>query len=143
MKNDQLLGNQLCHRLYFLSNAITRRYKPLLDRINLTYPQYVVMMALWEVDNVTVGELHRKTQIDNGCLSLVLKKMVNKKVISLVPNEKDRRVKHVRLTQAGRDLQQLAQQERLSLSAELLSEEEFNQLVGLLDKLSGSVFEQK
>lgn len=76
--NTPRLKNLLCHRLYTASNAITRTYRPFLEALQLTYPQYITMVALWEKDNLSVKELHKITEIDNGCLSLMLKKMLEK-----------------------------------------------------------------
>ena len=65
MSFEQLkLKNQLCHRLYMASNSIARAYREPLAALNLTYPQYVVMMALWERDKITIAQLIDKTAID-------------------------------------------------------------------------------
>ena len=69
------LESQLCHRFYTLSNAFTRAYRPMLKSLDITYPQYVVMMALWEQSNVTIAELLDKTVIDGGAMTLILKKL--------------------------------------------------------------------
>ncbi len=69
------LENQLCHRFYTLSNAFTRAYRPLLKALDITYPQYVTLMALWETDDITIAELLEKTVIDGGAMSLILKKL--------------------------------------------------------------------
>ncbi len=136
--DSQQLDKQLCHRLYITSNAITRSYRPLLQSINLTYPQYVVMMALWQQDDITIGELHKKTVIDMGCLSLMLKKMVDKDILQLVTDSVDRRAKRVQLTKAGIALQAKAQNERCKLQEQyqgILEDAELAQLLHLLDKL--------
>ena len=75
MSSDQLkLENQLCHRLYMASNSIVRAYREPLNELNITYPQYVVMMALWEKDKITITELLDKTLIDGGAMTQILKK---------------------------------------------------------------------
>ena len=96
------LENQLCHRFYTLSNAFTRAYRPLLAALDITYPQYVVMMALWEQDDVTIAGLLNKTLIDGGAMSLILKKLEQKGLLTVKQDEKDKRVKKVLLTEAGR-----------------------------------------
>ena len=63
------LENQLCHRFYTLSNAFTRAYRPLLKALDITYPQYVTLMALWETDHITIAELLDRTAIDGGAMS--------------------------------------------------------------------------
>lgn len=144
MKNTQkgcdslTLDKQLCHRLYVTSNAVIRASRPVLEATDLTYPQYVVMMALWEKDALSVGELQQKTLIDSGCLSLMLKKMVAKTLIQLVANEDDKRRKTVKLTKSGLSLRAIAQRERDKLNAiqtQLLTGDEFEHLTHLLDKL--------
>ncbi len=140
--DSQQLANQLCHRFYVISNAITRKYKPMLDTINLTYSQYVVMMALWEKDDISISELQQKTLIDTGCLSLMLKKMCNKNLIKLAVSDTDKRMKKVKLTDKGSKLKVTAQKERDKLQKEqnqLLSEAEFQQLINLLDKLKADL----
>lgn len=69
------LENQLCHRFYTLSNAFTRAYRPLLKTLDITYPQYVTLMALWENDDITIANLLEVTDIDGGAMSLILKKL--------------------------------------------------------------------
>ncbi len=140
--DNQQLDKQLCHRFYVISNAITRNYRPALDKINLTYPQYVAMMALWEKDNISVGELHKKTLIDNGCLTLMLKKMCDKGFIKMVISDTDKRMKKIKLTAKGTQLKAVAQKERNALPQEqILSKEEVQQLTQLLDKLKSGLIE--
>ncbi|WP_281558271.1 MarR family transcriptional regulator [Thalassomonas sp. RHCl1] len=106
MTYDQLkLDNQLCHRLYMASNGLIRAYRPLLEALNLTYPQYVVMMALWEQDGITIQSLLEKTVIDGGAMSLILKKMQEKKLLSITKSEEDKRKKLLHLLPAGKALQ--------------------------------------
>ncbi|MBR0572624.1 MULTISPECIES: MarR family winged helix-turn-helix transcriptional regulator [Pasteurellaceae] len=140
--NNQQLSNQLCHRFYVISNAITRRYRASLEKIDLTYPQYVAMMALWEEDNISVGELHKKTLIDNGCLTVMLKKMCDKNLITLISSDTDKRIKKVKLTDKGLKLKVIAQKEREKIQQEqkqILSETEYQQLIYLLDKLKSDL----
>jgi DNA-binding MarR family transcriptional regulator len=70
-----LLDNQLCFALYSTSLAMTKLYKPLLAGMGLTYPQYLVMLALWERDDVTVSELGERLFLDSGTLTPLLKRM--------------------------------------------------------------------
>ncbi len=141
-ENSQRLDKQLCHRLYLLSNAMTRAYRPLLNKVNLTYPQYIAMMALWQEDNIHIGELHKRTGIDNGCLSIMLKKMVDKGMVQLIAEQTDRRSKRVQLTDLGRALQAQTYIEKCKLQEtykSILEEEELSQLLSLLDKLKGGL----
>ncbi|WDE10158.1 MarR family winged helix-turn-helix transcriptional regulator [Thalassomonas haliotis] len=105
MNDDQLkLDNQLCHRLYMASNGLIRAYRPLLEALNLTYPQYVVMMALWEQDGISIQRLLAKTVIDGGAMSLILKKMKEKDLLSITQSEEDKRKKLLHLLPAGKAL---------------------------------------
>ena len=102
------LSNQICHRLYVASNSVTRAYRPLLNELDITYPQYVVMMALWQNDDIEVGKVQALTKIDAGALTQILKKLVDKKFLQLTPTEEDKRIKRVRLTPIGSALQEKA-----------------------------------
>ncbi|MBO9489287.1 MarR family transcriptional regulator [Endozoicomonas sp. G2_1] len=138
MSDSLKLENQLCHRFYLLSNAFTRAYRPLLEKLDITYPQYLVLMALWEEDNVTIASLISKTGIDPGAMTLILKKLVTKSVISITKDEQDKRVKHVCLTDTGSKLQAQAEE----IPAQMLCRfdgvgvEELREHIQFLDKLS-------
>jgi len=109
MTFEQLkLENQLCHRLYMASNGIARAYRELLTEINLTYPQYVVMMALWEKDKITIAALIEKTAIDGSALTQILKKMEDKKLLVAIKDQKDKRKRFIQLTENGQELKQKA-----------------------------------
>ncbi|AGH43276.1 MarR family winged helix-turn-helix transcriptional regulator [Paraglaciecola psychrophila] len=99
--NQLKLKNQLCHRLYMASNSIVRAYRELLSELNLTYPQYVVMMALWEQDKITIAQLVEKTAIDGGAMTQILKKMDDKSLLNIVKQQQDKRKRLVQLTQQG------------------------------------------
>lgn len=105
MSFEQLkLKHQLCHRLYMASNSIARAYREPLAKINLTYPQYVVMMALWEQDRITIAELVETTAIDGSAMTQILKKMVEKSLLVVIKDEKDQRKRLIQLTKAGQDI---------------------------------------
>jgi len=105
MSFEQLkLKNQLCHRLYMASNSIARTYRGFLTALDLTYPQYVVMMALWEQDEITIAELIDKTAIDGGAMTQILKKMTDKSLLAVIKDERDKRKRLVQLTQHGQSL---------------------------------------
>jgi DNA-binding MarR family transcriptional regulator len=106
MSFDQLkLKNQLCHRLYMASNSIVRAYREPLRELNITYPQYVVMMALWEHDKITIAALLEKTMIDGGAMTQILKKMVDKCLLEIIKDDNDKRKRLVQLTQQGQELE--------------------------------------
>ena len=133
------LENQLCHRFYTLSNAFTRAYRPLLRELDITYPQYVTLMALWETNNITIAELLERTAIDGGAMTLILKKLEDKQFLSIKKDESDKRVKRVVLTSKGIEQKQVAENVPKQMLCKLqgMSQEESIQLRYLLDKLSG------
>jgi DNA-binding MarR family transcriptional regulator len=131
------LSNQICHRFYKITNAITRAYRPLLKQLDITYPQYLVMMALWEMDDLEVGEIRSLTQIDGGALSLILKKLEDKSLVDLEPSENDKRVKVVTLTERGKDMQVQAASvpEQLLCQLKDCDHNQLNDLKFMLDKV--------
>eukprot|EP01041_Mallomonas_annulata_P016727 gene16727-34795_t len=77
-----LLDNQLCFALYSASLAMTRLYKPLLDDLGLTYPQYIAMLVLWEHDGVAVSELGERLHLDSGTLTPLLKRLESAELVT-------------------------------------------------------------
>lgn len=103
-----LLDNQLCFALYSASLQMTRLYKPLLDEIGLTYPQYITLLVLWEEDGLTVGALGDRLYLDSGTLTPLLKRMEKAGLIRRARNEADERQVLIHLTPAGRALKEKA-----------------------------------
>lgn len=101
---EMLLDNQLCFALYAASLAMTKVYRPLLARIGLTYPQYVVMLALWECDGLSIGELGERVALDSGTLTPLLKRMQTLGLIERTRSAADERLVLVTLTRSGREL---------------------------------------
>jgi DNA-binding MarR family transcriptional regulator len=102
------LDNQLCFALYSTSLMMTKVYKPLLQALGLTYPQYLAMMVLWERDGLTVGEVSTRLLTDPGSLTPLLKRLEAEGLISRTRSKEDERVVLLRLTEQGRALQQKA-----------------------------------
>ena len=102
------LDNQLCFALYSASLQMTKLYKPLLDEIGLTYPQYVTMLCLWEADDVTVSALGDRLYLDSGTLTPLLKRLETAGLVTRTRNEADERQVLIRLTLKGRALKQKA-----------------------------------
>jgi len=98
------LDNQLCFALYSTSLAMTRVYKPLLDELGLTYPQYLAMLVLWEKDGLMVSELGERLYLDSGTLTPLLKRLESSGLISRIRAVEDERRVHITLTAAGRKL---------------------------------------
>ncbi len=99
-----MLDNQLCFALYSTSLAMTKLYKPLLDALGLTYPQYLVMLVLWERDGLTVSALGERLYLDSGTLTPLLKRMEAAGWLVRQRSSDDERRVEVRLTEAGRGL---------------------------------------
>lgn len=105
--NDNILrlDDQTCFAVYRLSNAITRGYREILANFGLTYPQYVVLMSLWESDGVIIGQISAKTSLDIGTLSPVLKRLAEKGYLTRERQLEDDRKKRILLTEAGKALE--------------------------------------
>jgi DNA-binding MarR family transcriptional regulator len=102
------LDDQLCFALYAASRAVTARYRPMLEAIGLTYPQYLVMMLLWEQDNQTVGQLGSRLALDSGTLSPLLKRLTAAGLVTRHRRVEDERSVSIALTDAGRSLRERA-----------------------------------
>lgn len=98
------LDNQLCFALYSTSLAMTKLYKPLLEDLGLTYPQYLAMLVLWEQDGLTVSELGERLYLDSGTLTPLLKRMESAGLVSRLRAVQDERRVHITLTAEGRKL---------------------------------------
>ncbi len=103
-----LLDNQLCFALHSTSLLMTKVYKPLLQALGLTYPQYLAMMVLWEEDGLTVGEISNRLLTDPGSLTRLLKRLEAEGLLSRTRSREDERVVVVELTEAGRALRDKA-----------------------------------
>lgn len=110
MTPDDLLkiDNFVCFALYSAGHAFTRLYKPLLDPLGLTYPQYLVMAVLWEKDGGTVGEIGEKLLLESSTLTPLLKRLETAKLIRRTRDQKDERVVRIHLTKDGAALKQKA-----------------------------------
>ena len=106
MLSDQALrlDNQLCFALYSASLAMTKLYKPLLDELGLTYPQYLALLVLWEQDGVGVSELGQRLNLDSGTLTPLLKRLEAAGLLSRLRDTEDERRVRVVLTAEGRAL---------------------------------------
>ena len=130
------LGNQLCFPLYAASRNVISLYTPHLKPLGLTYTQYIVFLALWERDGLTVGELCETLMLDNGTISPLLKKMQEAGYIRRTRSETDDRVVVVTLTEAGRAMQEKAKDVPAQVAACMdLSSEKAQTLYTLLYEL--------
>lgn len=123
MESPLLLDRQLCFALYAATRAMTQAYAPLLAPLGLTYPQYLVLLVLWESDDLAVKDLGGRLALDSGTLTPLLKRMEGQGLVARARDAEDERVVRVRLTAKGRGLRRralsipeaLACQARLSL----------------------------
>lgn len=111
------LDDFLCFAVYSAGHAFNRLYRPLLDRLGLTYPQYLAMVALWEADDRTVGELGARLGLESNTLTPLLKRLQAMDLITRERDPRDERVVRIRLTGPGRTLEQPA----CAVPAELLA----------------------
>ena len=102
------LDDQLCFALYSASRAVTARYRPMLDRLGLTYPQFLVLMSLWEHDDQSVREISDRLDLDSGTMSPLLKRLDAAGLVTRERSAADERQVRVRLTDVGRALEQPA-----------------------------------
>ena len=107
MKNnfsDLYLENQLCFPLYAASRLTTKIYAPYLKKLDITYPQYLVLMILWEHNSQSVGEIGSQLFLESNTLTPLLKRLEQKRIIQRKRSDKDERTVIISLTKAGQDL---------------------------------------
>lgn len=135
--NESLkLENQLCFPLYAASRMVTKCYQPALDVLGITYPQYLVLMVLWEEDAVNLSLLSDKLKLQSNTLTPLLKRMEEMGLIDRVRSQKDERSIVISLTEKGKGLKLEAPKVQDQLINHLgITREESQQLKHLLDKL--------
>ena len=140
-KYDALkLENQLCFPLYACSKEVVKHYKPYLDKLDLTYTQYITMMVMWERKSINVKELGHCLFLDSGTLTPLLKKLENKGYISRTRSKKDERNLIVSITKKGEELKEEAVEVPLQMGKCVnLTQEESLTLYKLLYKLLGNL----
>jgi DNA-binding MarR family transcriptional regulator len=116
------LDNQLCFLFHRISRELTATYRPLLADLGLTYPQYLVMLVLWEDDGLGVGEIGDRLSLDSGTLSPLLKRLESADLVSRVRAADDERRVTIHLTAAGRALEERAAGVPAALAAHLVDE---------------------
>lgn len=106
MKENKRLDGMLCFSLYSVTNALVRQYRPLLKELDLTYPQFVVLMALYEQDNIPLRDLSEKTLFDSGTLTPLVQKLEAKGFLQRISVAGDERMKNVVLTEKGGNMRE-------------------------------------
>ena len=139
MHEELRLKNQLCFRVYTLSRLITQAYRPLLDPLGLTYPQYLVMMVLWENDRQTVGEIGQRLMLDTNTLTPMLQRMEREGLLVRTHGISDGRQTLVSLTKKGIHLEEQAKDIPACMSqnwhGDTLSNNQLNSMVNAIDTL--------
>ena len=105
-----VISNQVCFALHSTSLLMTKVYKPLLQALGLTYPQYLAMLVLWEQDGLTVGEISQHLLTDPGSLTPLLKRLESEGLLKRTRSREDERVVLVQLTDKGRKLHKQAEE---------------------------------
>ncbi len=134
------LDRQLCFALYSATNSITRMYRGLLDEYDLTYPQYLVLVVLWEKDGIAIKEVMKRLNLDSGTLSPIIKRLQIAGLVEKVRTDKDERIVRLLLTDKARKLQPMIAdvQNQVACQTEL-SSEEFFELLDRLNQLAASL----
>ena len=108
-KEEQLkLENQICFPIYSVSRLITRAYKPYLEKLGITYPQYLVLLVLWEENSLSVNKIGQKLLLNTNTLSPLIKRMEKNELLTRTRSRDDERTVLVSLTEKGRSLQEQA-----------------------------------
>ena len=138
------LENQLCFPLYACAKEVTRRYKPFLDPLGLTYTQYITMMVLWEKKEVRVKDLGEVLYLDSGTLTPLLKRLEQKGLITRSRYQDDERALCVQITDLGESMQQKAKSVPEGMRACLpRTSEEMQVLKKLLDRTLTAIEKSK
>lgn len=138
------LDNQLCFALYSATNAITRLYRSLLNELDLTYPQYLVLLVLWERDGVAVRDLIKRLKLDSGTLSPLLKRLEKAGLIEKKRMDLDERVVRVFLTDKAKQIEPKVAEIQNRVACQTgLSDQEFFKLLDNLNQLAISLSDEE
>ncbi len=138
MESNLKLEKQLCFKIYSAERRITKLYRGLLDEIGVTYPQYLVLLVLWEKDSISVKELGEKLFLDSGTLTPMLKRMEANQLLTRSRSKEDERSVVIALTSRGKELYKKAECIPTRLLENIsMDEEELMALNNLLTILMG------
>ena len=110
MHDELKLDNQICFRLYSASRLITQAYTPMLTALGITYPQYLVLMVLWEKDNQPVNDIAHRLILETNTVTPLIQRMEKQGLITRKQGDKDKRQQIVSLTQNGKEMEERAYQ---------------------------------
>ena len=144
IKEEFKLDNQLCFRLYTASRLLTQVYSPLLSRHGLTYPQYLVLLVLWEKDGQPVNDIAKRLYLETNTVTPLLQRMENEGIVERRRGEKDARQTIVSLTDKGKSLQKELKDVPFTVGSAVICESVtpetapglFSMLDGIIEKLS-------
>lgn len=135
-----LLERQLCLSLYSATNALIRAYGPFLKPLGLTYPQYLVMLALWEAEPLTVSDICDRTRLETGTVTPLLKRLESKGLLQRNRSRVDERVREILLTREGRSLREPAAQVPIQMAClSFLTPEQGGEIKALSETLFGNL----
>lgn len=136
MKKEFDLSKMVCFLLNSTANAMIREYRYDLDEFDLTYPQFLVMMTLWNGDNILIKQISQSTLFDQATLTLILKKLEEKSYIKRVASKDDERAKLIKLTKIGRDLKNKTSHILKNMECKIeLNKEEQEQILTICNKI--------
>ncbi|GAB2324119.1 MarR family transcriptional regulator [Alkalibacterium sp. m-11] len=133
------LDNQLCFPLYAATRQFTKIYRPLLEKFNITYPQYLVLLVLFETDTLSVKALGERLFLDSGTLTPMLKRMEERGLIQRARSLQDERVVEVSLTEKGKALESEIAEVPRAFTKEIKLEEEYFEMKRILAKILDQV----
>jgi MarR family transcriptional regulator, organic hydroperoxide resistance regulator len=141
MKYEQLkLSNQVCFPLYAASRLITREYQPYLDKMKITYPQYLVLLVLWETDKITVNEIAQKLVLNTNTITPLLKRMETQGLLSRKRSQNDERKVMICLTGKGEEMKTAAACIPEELGRKIITDKiGFTELTDLKDRLNALI----
>lgn len=139
-KNPLILGDQLCFALYSTSRAITKKYAELLRDLNVTYPQYLTLLALWETDGMGVHELAKTLEIEGATMTPLVQRMEKLGIVTRQRSSRDERRVHVFLTSKGKDLRARALAVPTALGCAMeVSDTEAKAMIAELGEIRGTL----
>lgn len=139
MYNQLKLDNQLCFRLYTAQRLLIKTYTPHFSQLGITYPQYLVLMLLWEKDHRMVSDITEHLRLETNTVTPLLQRMEKQGLIVRTPSQTDSRQRIISLTDTGRDIEEQIKEVPNCLAREIvnkgISTEQLTSLVELLDEL--------
>tara|TARA_Y100000590_G_C15409352_1_gene896975 strand:+ start:278 stop:742 length:465 start_codon:yes stop_codon:yes gene_type:complete len=137
------LENQICFPLYAVSRLVTKQYAPLLEELDITYPQYLVLLVLWQQDDQLVSDISKRLLLESNTLTPLLKRLEQKQLVKRVRQESDERKVLISLTAEGKKLQEKAVciPQRLveNIKGEDISAQEVEHMMSTIHKLISSL----